>query len=86
MRRLVLPLNHVLIQQGSDGTDLYILEKGQLDVFVNGDKVNTIFPGWAFGELGFLFNCFRYLKKFSFRVNIISHCTLVLKHKFFFGR
>lgn len=59
MRRLVLPLNHVLIQQGSDGTDLYILERGQLDVFVNGDKVNTIFPGWAFGELGFLFNCFR---------------------------
>lgn len=59
MRCLVLPLNHVLIQQGSDGTDLYILEKGQLDVFVNGDKVNTISPGWAFRELGFLFNCFR---------------------------
>jgi len=59
MRRLILPNEHTLIKQGTEGTDLYMLEQGMLDVFVDEKKVNTIFPGWAFGELGFLFNSLR---------------------------
>lgn len=59
MRRLILPNEHTLIKQGTEGTDLYMLEQGMLDVFVDEKKVNTIFPGWAFGELAFLFNSLR---------------------------
>mmetsp|Transcript_10577 Transcript_10577/g.20378 ORF Transcript_10577/g.20378 Transcript_10577/m.20378 type:complete len:883 (+) Transcript_10577:129-2777(+) len=44
----------VIFEQGSNALNFYIVEKGKLDVLVNGSKVNEAKPGDCFGELALI--------------------------------
>lgn len=46
----------VIFEQGAAASNFYILEKGKLDVIINGNKVNEAKPGECFGELALIQN------------------------------
>lgn len=49
--------DEVVIKQGDEGDFFYILEKGHVDFFVNGEKVaGPAGPGSSFGELALMYN------------------------------
>ncbi|XP_034021495.1 cGMP-dependent protein kinase 1-like, partial [Thalassophryne amazonica] len=48
-----------VIQEGDEGSTVYILEEGMLEVTKQGKKLCTIGPGKVFGELAILYNCTR---------------------------
>jgi len=45
----------VIIQQGDDGDNFYIIDQGEVDIFVHGDYVSTIGEGGSFGELALIY-------------------------------
>jgi len=45
----------VIIQQGDEGDNFYIIDSGEVEVFVNGEKVITIGEGGSFGELALIY-------------------------------
>ncbi|KAF7660814.1 hypothetical protein LDENG_00273860 [Lucifuga dentata] len=48
-----------VIQEGDDGSTVYVLEEGMVEVTKQGKKLCTISPGKVFGELAILYNCTR---------------------------
>ncbi|KAI2659561.1 cGMP-dependent protein kinase 1 [Labeo rohita] len=48
-----------VIQEGDDGSTVYVLEEGLVEVTKGGQKLCTIEPGKVFGELAILYNCTR---------------------------
>jgi len=48
--------NHVLIEQGHDGNEFYVIEEGVFEVFVDDILVATLQRGMCFGELALIFN------------------------------
>ncbi|CAJ1069937.1 cGMP-dependent protein kinase 1-like [Xyrichtys novacula] len=48
-----------VIQEGDDGSMVYVLEEGMVEVTKQGQKLCTIGPGKVFGELAILYNCTR---------------------------
>ena len=55
-RRSVAPGTD-LIKQGDTGDYFYVIERGDYDIFVNGQKVVSFTRGDSFGELALLYNC-----------------------------
>nr|XP_046243097.1 cGMP-dependent protein kinase 1 isoform X2 [Scatophagus argus] len=53
------PINQgcCVIQEGTSGTQAYVLEEGRLDVTKDGLKLHTIEPEDMFGELALLYDC-----------------------------
>lgn len=47
----------IVMRQGDDGDCLYVIDSGELDVLYGGEKVATIGPGRAFGEIALMYNC-----------------------------
>lgn len=45
----------VIIQQGDEGDNFYIIDTGDVEVYVNGDKVVQIGEGGSFGELALIY-------------------------------
>lgn len=45
----------VIIQQGDEGDNFYIIDSGEVEVYVNGEKVLTIGEGGSFGELALIY-------------------------------
>jgi len=45
----------VIIQQGDEGDNFYIIDTGDVEVYVNGEKVVTIGEGGSFGELALIY-------------------------------
>lgn len=45
----------VIIQQGDEGDNFYIVDSGDVEVFVNGERVVTIGEGGSFGELALIY-------------------------------
>ncbi|KAI8070627.1 cAMP dependent protein kinase regulatory subunit [Gilbertella persicaria] len=45
-----------VIEQGAVGDYFYIVESGNLDCFINGNKVTSYGPGGSFGELALMYN------------------------------
>merc|ERR1712095_49613 len=45
----------VIIQQGDEGDTFYIIDTGEVEVYVNGEKVLTIGEGASFGELALIY-------------------------------
>ncbi|OQV20091.1 cAMP-dependent protein kinase regulatory subunit [Hypsibius exemplaris] len=45
----------VIIKQGDDGDNFYVIESGEVDILVNGKHVNTIGDGGSFGELALIY-------------------------------
>ncbi|XP_068167699.1 cGMP-dependent protein kinase 1 [Antennarius striatus] len=46
-----------IIQEGTIGTEAYVLEEGRLDVTKDGSKLSTVEPEDVFGELALLYDC-----------------------------
>lgn len=46
-----------VVEQGQGGTTFFVLQTGSLEVSVNGQVMNTLSPGTAFGGLALLYNC-----------------------------
>jgi len=47
----------VVIKQGDDGDNMYVIEQGELEVLYSGEVVSTLGPGRAFGETALMYNC-----------------------------
>merc|ERR1719211_303309 len=45
----------VIIQQGDEGDNFYILDQGSVDIFVGGARVVTLCDGASFGELALIY-------------------------------
>lgn len=45
----------VVIQQGDEGDNFYIIDSGEVEVFVHGEKVLNIGEGGSFGELALIY-------------------------------
>ena len=45
----------VIMKQGDEGDNFYIIEQGSVDIFVNEAKVVTIGEGGSFGELALIY-------------------------------
>ncbi|XP_062268929.1 cGMP-dependent protein kinase 1-like isoform X2 [Platichthys flesus] len=48
-----------VIQEGDDGSTVYVLEEGKVEVSKQGKTICSIGPGKVFGELAILYNCTR---------------------------
>ncbi|XP_057675111.1 cGMP-dependent protein kinase 1-like [Corythoichthys intestinalis] len=59
MRPAVLDKGCRVIREGDDGSSVYVLEEGTVEVSKEGKKLCTIGPGKVFGELAILYNCTR---------------------------
>ena len=47
----------VVIKQGDEGNDFYVMEKGVLDVYEGDRHVCALYAGTAFGEIALLYGC-----------------------------
>ncbi|KAK6187744.1 hypothetical protein SNE40_005701 [Patella caerulea] len=45
----------VIIQQGDEGDNFYVIDQGEVDIYVNGEHVSTIGEGASFGELALIY-------------------------------
>ncbi|XP_059155161.1 cAMP-dependent protein kinase regulatory subunit isoform X2 [Physella acuta] len=45
----------VIIQQGDEGDNFYVIDQGEVDVYVNGVHVTSIGEGGSFGELALIY-------------------------------
>ncbi|KAK8746542.1 hypothetical protein OTU49_017074 [Cherax quadricarinatus] len=45
----------VIIQQGDEGDNFYIMDQGEVEIFVNGEHVTSITDGGSFGELALIY-------------------------------
>ncbi|XP_071756844.2 cGMP-dependent protein kinase 1-like isoform X2 [Centroberyx gerrardi] len=59
MRPTSLTQGCCVIQEGDDGSTVYVLEEGMVEVTKEGKKLCTISQGTVFGELAILYNCTR---------------------------
>lgn len=45
----------LIIQQGEEGDNFYVIDSGEVEFFVNGEKVATVGDGGSFGELALIY-------------------------------
>ncbi|XP_076028578.1 protein kinase, cAMP-dependent, regulatory subunit type 1 isoform X3 [Oratosquilla oratoria] len=45
----------VIIQQGDEGDNFYIMDQGEVEIFVSGEHVTSITDGGSFGELALIY-------------------------------
>ncbi|XP_046404424.1 cAMP-dependent protein kinase type I regulatory subunit isoform X2 [Ischnura elegans] len=48
-----------IIRQGDEGDNFYVIDQGEVEVFVNGEQVTTIGEGGSFGELALIYGTLR---------------------------
>lgn len=53
------PKDTVIIQQGEDGYNMYILDSGQVQILYSEEEVGELGPGEVFGETALMYNCIR---------------------------
>jgi len=58
-RRATQPGETIIEQQAAENKNLYVLESGEVEVYIYDQKVRTLHPGDNFGELSFAFGCIR---------------------------
>jgi CRP-like cAMP-binding protein len=63
----------IIMQQGDEGTEMYYVQRGELDVFVNKQKVHTLREGDFFGEFALLYGG----KKRSATIVASTYCRLM---------
>ncbi|XP_037400879.1 cAMP-dependent protein kinase type I-beta regulatory subunit isoform X2 [Pygocentrus nattereri] len=55
----MFPVTHIagetVIQQGDEGDNFYVIDQGEVDVYVNGEWVTSIGEGGSFGELALIY-------------------------------
>merc|ERR1719474_2436088 len=47
--------DEVIIQQGDEGDNFYIIDQGEVDIYVSGKKVVSLCEGGSFGELALIY-------------------------------
>ena len=47
--------DETIIEQGDDGDNFYVIDSGEVDVYVNGNYMTTISDGGSFGELALIY-------------------------------
>jgi len=52
-----VPMGSVVIQEGDEGDDFYVMEKGGVDVFEKDVHKCSLYSGVAFGEIALLYSC-----------------------------
>ncbi|ESO10754.1 hypothetical protein HELRODRAFT_72321 [Helobdella robusta] len=45
----------IIIQQGDEGDNFYVIDHGEVDIYVNNDYISTIGEGGSFGELALIY-------------------------------
>ena len=45
----------IIIQQGDEGDNFYIIDQGEVEIYVGGEKVLSIGEGGSFGELALIY-------------------------------
>merc|ERR1712013_780418 len=45
----------IIIKQGNEGDNFYIIDQGEVEIYVNGEKVLNIGEGGSFGELALIY-------------------------------
>lgn len=48
-----------IIPQGSNGSFFFVLDEGEVDILINGEKKRTLVAGQFFGDLALLYNSTR---------------------------
>ena len=48
----------IIIQQGDEGDNFYIIDQGEVEIYVGGEKVLSIGEGGSFGELALIYQSF----------------------------
>lgn len=46
----------IVIQQGEEGDNFYVVDEGTFDIFIHDRKVIEVHPGGSFGELALMYN------------------------------
>jgi CRP-like cAMP-binding protein len=59
LSRTELPAGGVVFEQGDDGRDFYVIERGRASVIGDGLPIRTLGPGDGFGEIALLRGCRR---------------------------
>ena len=67
--------------RGRGGDKFYIMEEGEVDVFVKGKMVTTLSSGVSFGDLALMYNCPR-----AATIRAKKDCTLWILEKQFFRK
>lgn len=49
----------IVIQQGDEGDNFYVVDQGTFDIFIHDCKVIEVHPGGSFGELALMYNVSR---------------------------
>jgi cAMP-dependent protein kinase regulator len=48
-------VGETIILQGDEGDNFYVIDAGEVDIYVNGDYISTIGEGFSFGELALIY-------------------------------
>ena len=71
MQKEEIEAGELLIQEGEPGSKLYIVESGELEVTINGEKIRDMGKGCMLGELALLYDAPR-----SATVQCVTKCVL----------
>lgn len=52
-----VPKGSVVIREGDDGDDFYVMERGGIDVYEKDVFKSSLYSGVAFGEIALLYSC-----------------------------
>jgi MFS family permease len=59
LRRTQVPAGGMVFEQGDDGHDFYVIERGRASVIADGRPIRVLGPGDGFGEIALLRACHR---------------------------
>lgn len=71
-------VGEVVIQQGDEGDNFYVIENGEIEFYVNGEKVGEIKDGASFGELALIYGTPRAATAKVSGCGVLKICTIVL--------
>ena len=59
LTRVQVPAGAVVFEQGDEGHDFYVIERGRADVIRDGQMISALEPGAGFGEIALIHDCRR---------------------------
>jgi hypothetical protein len=59
LTRVHVPAGALVFEQGDEGHDFYVIERGQADVIRDGQSISALEPGAGFGEIALIRDCRR---------------------------
>jgi len=59
LKKIEVPAGHEVITQGLEGDEFFLLDQGEVDVVISGNKVASLGAGSYFGEIALLQKCLR---------------------------